>query len=888
VDNNKVRVNIDIPEQRDCERCIERFRDSLSQVKGVATVQFDPKAQNLTVSFDSNEISSAEIEDIAQSIGAEIGQQFTHETIDVSDLDCADCALSLERAVARLPGVAHVSVNFPGARMAVEYEPARTSHNDILSSIRALGYSVDDGVESGQIISRFRLTGLDCADCATTLERNIASLPGVTEARVNFSLAQLLVRHTADLTAERIIRAIEISGYGAALEAESSAQASQSFWRVDKWVLLTASSGVSLLAGVVASMFVGLGSVAVPMFALAMVLGGYRIARSGLFSLLTSRRMDMNLLMTLAAIGAASIGEWVEGAVVVFLFSMGNTLEAYTMDRARRAIRELMSISPNNATVKRDGREMVVPVETVNLGDTVVVKPGDRIPMDGRITYGASTVNQASITGESMPVEKSTGDEVFAGTINEKGYLEIEVSKPYEENTISKIIHLVEEAQTEKAPSQRFVDRFASYYTPAVIFLSASVALLPWLLLGQPFQPWFYRALVLLVIACPCALVISTPVSIVSAIARAAREGVLVKGGAYLEEAGRIKTVAFDKTGTLTLGKPHVDEVLPLDSLGEEELLNLAAAIEARSEHPLAAAIVRRSRQSDLDIPVAHDFEPLTGRGVKARLDGGTYYVGSPALFQNLGLGLSEVAPTLQRWHSEGKTALIVGTQDKVLGAIALDDQIRASAAEVLRELRHIGVSRIVMLTGDNEMAANSIAAQLGIDEVRAQLLPDQKVTAIRELIDKHGHVAMVGDGINDAPALASASVGIAMGVAGTDVALETADIALMADDLHKVPYAVELSRKALGTIRRNIALSLAIKSAFLLLTFPGFVTLWLAIVADMGASLLVTLNGMRLLGYRPQTHTHCFDCRVQFGQRGNAEKAPIRFGQDRDKGGIV
>ena len=859
-------LNIDIPQYKDCQRCVERFRESLSQIKGVDAVRFDQQSRSLTVSFDPNEASEDQIEDVVQSISADINQQFTHDTIAVSDMDCADCAVSLERAVATIPGVAHVSVNFPAAKMAVEYEPAKTTHSDITSSIRAMGYSVTEPDRSGRTTSRFHLTGLDCADCAKTVEQNVASLPGVVEARVNFSLAQLTVRHESDLPADKIVKAIEMSGYGATLDDQRAAESDQPFWRVNKWALLTAGSGLALLAGTVASVGARSEAVTIPLFALAIILGGYRIARSGVYGLVISRRMDMNLLMTLAAIGAAAIGEWTEGAVVVFLFSLGNTLESYTMDRARRAIRELMSVSPNHATVRRNGREMMLPVEDIGVGDTVVVRPGDRIPMDGRVAFGISTVNQAPITGESMPVDKSVGDEVFAGTINERGYLEIEVTRPYEENTISRIIHLVEEAQAQKAPSQRFVDKFASYYTPAVILLSGAIALVPWLVLGQPFQPWFYRALVLLVIACPCALVISTPVSIVSGIARAAREGVLIKGGAHLEEAGQIKVVALDKTGTLTMGRPRVVEVLSLNGLDEDELLGLAAAVEARSEHPLAAAIVRRARHGNPVIRSADDFEPLTGKGVKARLDGETYFVGSPALFRGQDIDLSEITATLERWHGEGRTALVVGRPDKVLGAIALSDQIRGNAAEVVRELRHVGVSRIVMLTGDSEAAARSIASELGMDEVRAQLLPQDKAAAVRELIDAHGKVAMVGDGVNDAPALASSSIGIAMGAAGTDAALETADIALMGDDLEKVPYAIELSRRALETIRQNIALSLAIKSLFLLLTFPGVVTLWLAIVADMGASLLVTLNGMRLLRYRPRTHTACSD-RCSCGQ---------------------
>ncbi|MCL5958158.1 MAG: cadmium-translocating P-type ATPase [Chloroflexi bacterium] len=858
MDTRTVDISIDLSHCEDCELCIERVRDSLSQLKGVDAVEVNSGACNLTLSYDPDVASLSRLQDVAQNIGVGISRRFAHETIAISDMDCADCAASLERAVAKMPGVAHVDVNFALARMSVEYEPALTSHGDILSSIRALGYEVADLDQTTKTTSFFRISGLHCADCAASVERNVTSLPGVFEAKVNFGQARLTVRHRADVTAKRIIEVVERSGYGATLESEGGAEPARSFWRANRWAVFTTASGAVLLAGIVASLTIRTDLVVIPLFALAIILGGFRAARSGIFGLIASKSMDMNLLMTVAVIGAAAIGQWAEGAVVVFLFSLGNTLESYTLDRARKAIAELMSVSPNYAKIRRDGREMVLSVEQIGVGEITLVRPGERIPMDGRVSFGSSTVSQAPITGESMPVDKSAGDEVYAGSINERGYLEIEVTKPYRENMISKIIQLVEEAQAERAPSQRFVDRFARYYTPAVLLLSAAIAVLPWLILGEPFQPWIYRALVLLVISCPCALVISTPVSIVSGIARAAREGVLIKGGAHLEAAGRIKVVAFDKTGTLTLGKPRVAEVVSLGRLDEEELINLTASIEARSEHPLAAAIVRRAKHSTLDIRNVEDFEPLTGKGVKARLDGETYYVGSPNLFQSLGADFSVIRDTLGRWDDDGKTALIVGTEKEVLGAMAVGDQLREEAAEVIRELRHLGIARIVMLTGDSHAVARSIAAELGIDEVKAQLLPEQKVSAIKELLAEYGQVAMVGDGVNDAPALASATVGIAMGVAGTDAALETADIALMADDLRKVPYAVGLSRRTLATVRQNIALSLAIKIAFLVATFPGWITLWLAILADMGASLLVTLNGMSILRHKDRAHTAC------------------------------
>ncbi|MHB9092396.1 MAG: heavy metal translocating P-type ATPase, partial [Chloroflexota bacterium] len=538
------------------------------------------------------------------------------------------------------------------------------------------------------------------------------------------------------------------------------------------------------------------------------------------------------------------------GATVVFLFGLGNVLEGYTMDRARGAIRSLMELAPVEARVRRGGREATVTAESVAVGEVVLVRPGERVPVDGRVVLGASAVNQAPITGESVPVEKSPDDEVFAGSIVEGGYLEVEATRPYAENTISRIARLVEEAQARRAPAQRFVERFSHYYTPTVLAGAVGVALLPWLVLGQPFDPWFYRALVLLVIACPCALVISTPVAIVSAIARAARLGILIKGGAYLEEAGRLRAVAFDKTGTLTVGRPEVTEVIPLDSLAADEVLGLAAAIEARSEHPLAAAVVRRAAVAPGNgrVHAVSEFEALVGRGVRARVDGRTYYVGSPRLFADLGVPIANAEPQIEQLQSDGQSVLLLGTETSLLGAIGLADRVRPGAREAVDALKRAGVARVALLTGDNEATARAIARVVGADEYRAGLLPEDKVKAVADLRARHGAVAMVGDGVNDAPALAAANVGVAMGAAGTDVALETADIALMADDLGKVAVAVDLSRRALGIIRANIAFALLIKAVFLALTAAGLATLWMAILADTGASLLVTLNGMRLL----------------------------------------
>jgi Cd2+/Zn2+-exporting ATPase len=577
-------------------------------------------------------------------------------------------------------------------------------------------------------------------------------------------------------------------------------------------------------------------------------MGGYLMAKNGISVLINTREFDMNMLMTIAVIGASVIGEFAEAAVVVFLFSLGNALQGYTLDKTRSSIRELMEITPVQALVRRGTEEVILPVKEIFIGDVIIVRPGERIAMDGRVCAGYSTVNQAPITGESIPVEKKPGDTIFAGTINGHGSLEIEVIRKAEDNTISRIIHMVEEAQGQRAPSQQFIDRFARHYTPAVMLAAALVAIVPPLALGQSFVKWFYEAMALLLVACPCALVLSTPVSIVSAIGNAARNGVLFKGGVHLEEAGSLAVVAFDKTGTLTEGRPRVTDLIPRGDLTGQELLSLAAAIEKRSEHPLGVAIVEYAREQGVDVPTASAFTAVPGKGARAFVGGTHYQIGSPRFYIEQTVDLKQVEEDLGRLQGEGKTVMLLGDDERILGVIALADGLRENSRASVKNLKESGIQHIVMLTGDNENTARAIASQAGIDDFRADLLPEDKVAVIGELLAEYGKVAMVGDGINDAPAMALSTVGIAMGTAGTDTALETADIALMADDLTKLSFAIRLSRRTIGIIKQNIALALLIKGIIFLLVIPGWLTLWLAVIADTGSALLVTLNGMRLL----------------------------------------
>jgi len=643
----------------------------------------------------------------------------------------------------------------------------------------------------------------------------------------------------------------------------------ESIWR-SREAKLTALSGMALLGGLALwllnldPVLLSLGgrplTPTVLLYLLAAGLGAWSFLGGGLRKLFLLVRLKLKLtelgidsLMSLAILGAIAIGEYVEAASLAFLFSLAELLEQYAVERARGSLRELMKLAPTTARVRRDGRELEVPVEDVQVGEVTIVRPGDRIPLDGEVVSGQSAVDQAPITGESVPVEKGPGDPVFAGTINREGYLEVKVTKRSSDTTLAKIIHLIEEAEEQRAPIERFVDRFARYYTPTVVFVALGVAAVPPLAFGAPFADWFVRALALLVIACPCAMLISTPVSVVSAITAAARQGVLIKGGAYLEEIGQIRAIALDKTGTLTRGELAVTDVVPLNGRSAEEVLELAARLEARSRHPIAQAIVRHYEERNGSVP-EHDgleaFESVTGRGVRARWNGQLVIVGKPDLFPDA-RELEEL-PQFVELEAQAKTVVVVGTPEEVWGLIAVADEVRPEAPLAVQALKRLGLE-VVMITGDNEGTARAVAQKLGIDHYHAEVLPDGKVQEIQKLVQQYGKVAMVGDGVNDAPALAAATVGIAMGAAGTDTALETADIALMGDDLTKLPYLIELSRTARAVIRQNIASSITVKLGLGLGVFPGWVTLVTAVlVGDMGMSLAITGNAMRLARVRP------------------------------------
>lgn len=708
-----------------------------------------------------------------------------------------------------------------------------------------------DTSPSGGQKTELNVEGMDCSEEVKLLENVLGGMEGVSGLRANLIMNRVTVVHDDRVELPQLLAAIHTTGMRARPVGRGGERTARGR------LFAVGLSGVLAFAGFTLQWTVLSPEAArIALFAGAIVSGGWYIFPKAVGA---ARRLtpDMNLLMTVAVAGAALIGEWGEAAIVVFLFGLAELLESMSVSRARRAIQSLMALSPETALVKRGDRFEEVSAESVQIGAAIAVKSGARIPLDGFVLSGSSAVDQAAITGESLPVSKSAGDEVFAGTLNGEGALEISVTREASGSTLAKIVKLVEEAQEQKAPSQRFVDVFAKYYTPIVLGLAAAVFLVPPLLFGAPWETWFYRSLVLLVIACPCALVISTPVSIVSGLTVMARRGVLVKGGAFLESVGKLRALAVDKTGTITLGRPSVTEVISHNGTRDEDVLRIAAAIDVHSQHPLAKAVIETAERRGIAYPRGADYRARTGSGAEATIDGHRYFVGNHRLAHELGVCSPRVEDVLAKIEQRGESVAVVGHMPHddcpgdILGVLALGDTIRPDAAEAVRSLHQAGVRHVVMLSGDNQRTVDAIARQVGIDEALGNLLPDDKIARVRDLVQRHRHVGMIGDGVNDAPAMAAATVGIAMGAAGTDTAIETADIVLMEDDLGKVAETVHLGRRTVRIIQFNFALAIGVKALFLALTIAGYASLWLAIAADTGATLIVVANALRLLKHR-------------------------------------
>jgi Cd2+/Zn2+-exporting ATPase len=693
----------------------------------------------------------------------------------------------------------------------------------------------------------FRVEGMDCNEEVVILERRLKPLIGLEALSADLIGQRLHVKYdAAKLTTSAMVDAVGETGMRMWLEHEEPMLGGAALaWR---WKLMLACGG--LLASAAIAGASGVAYAAMPLYLAAVATGIVYPLRRGLTAA-RSRTLDINVLMVIAVGGALALGDWAEAASVVFLFAVAQWLEVRTMERARQAIRALVDLAPREALVRRGGREERLAVEVIAPGDEVIVRPGEKIPMDGVVFAGRSDVNEAPLTGESRPVDKVPGDEVYAGTINGHGAIELRVLRIGRDSRLARIIHLVETAQSRRAPVQSFVDRFARVYTPVVLVLAVAVAVLPPLVASASVAVWLYRALVLLVIACPCALVISTPVSIVAALSAAARHGVLVKGGAYLERLAGIRVIAFDKTGTLTKGELDVTDVAVLGRAVALDLIRVAAAVEARSAHPVAAAITRHAQALLPELPLVRRFLSVPGMGAEGEVDGHRVVIGNERLIETCGIQAPDPWPDAARLRGEGKSLVFVAADGAMLGAIAVADRPRETARETIELLRAQHVPAVAMLTGDHEETAAAIARELKVDEYHAALLPERKQALVQSLRARHGALMMVGDGVNDAPALAAADVGVAMGAAGSDVALETADVALMSDELLKLPYALRLARATMRNVKTNVAISLCLKAAFLGLAIAGVATLWMAVLADTGATVVVVANALRLLRAR-------------------------------------
>lgn len=779
------------------DECISQLENTLKNHRGIHLVHVkdDSDTPRLCLHFDPNLISMAAVERIALEAGSSLSARYRHERIPFGGLVTADSADVLGQVLANLPGMLHVSVNYAAGLVFVAYDTEELNRETIIQTIRQMGAKALE-VPAGR-------------DAAAPEE------------------------HEHD---------------------HGSAPTFLPHWLQERWTLiLVALAGLFFLIGWLGETFFGLPeNVALVFYILAYIAGGYDIATHAIPGLFKGK-FDTDVLMLAAAAGAALLGEWSEGAFLLFLFSLGHAGEHYALDRARRAVNALGEMMPSTARVKRGDEIVEQPVEQLQVGDVVVVRPGDRIPVDGTIASGQSSIDQSAITGESVPVEKAEGEEVFAGTINQDNALDVSVTKLARDNTLSRIMQMVAEAQEQQSPTQQMTQRFTARFVPAILIVVLLVIVVPPLTGWVPFQESFYRAMLLLVAASPCALAIGTPASVLAGIAQAARNGVLIKGGVHLENLGALNVLAVDKTGTLTEGRFEVTDTVALNGNSPDQVLSIAGAVEQQSNHPLALAVVRAAQEKGLDLPAAGGLENIVGRGVKSEVDGRPVLIGSLNLFRETdGHALDEeVIRAVDRLENEGKTTMAISHGGQFLGVLALADRPRPGVKETLQKLRDLGIQKVIMLTGDNEAVARQIAEEVGVTDVKAGLLPEHKLETIQALQQEYGQVAMVGDGVNDAPALATATVGIAMGAAGTAVALETADVALMADDLGKLPFAVGLSRASRAIIRQNLVISLGVIGLLLLTSVLGLVQLSGTVVLHEGSTIIVVLNALRLLRYR-------------------------------------
>lgn len=762
-------------------------------------------------------------------------------TFQVNGIDCSSCATTIEKALLPLDDVYNPKVNFSTGKLTTEVSTTDTT-NQIVKTVEKLGYGIQN-TQSQSTQTTFIIKGMDCGNCAKTVEKHVLNLPYVKDAQVNFSTGKLQASMDGQ-NEKNIIKEVAKIGYTAILQ-NNKTDNDQKLRLFIKPII----SAAFILFGLLISITSLPIEIANILYTVAILVSGLKPFKSAFYSL-KSKSLDMNVLMTVAVIGAMLIGEFFEGAIVIFLFTIGTLLQTISIDKTRNSIQSLMELTPNTANLYTQKGIISKELHEIQVGDIILVKPGERIPLDGTITEGTSSLNQSPITGESIPVDKSTNDDVYAGSINENGTLKIKVTTLVEDTTLSKIIEMVEAAQENKAPAQAFIDKFSEIYTPVAFVLALLVMLIPPMLTLGSWGEWFYKGLELLVIACPCALVISTPVAIVTAIGNAAKNGVLIKGGNYLEALGSLNAIAFDKTGTLTEGKPKVTAVKHMES-DVQTLLQLALSLEAYSTHPISKAIVDYTSKLNISPKHVSDFENITGKGIKGKIDNQIVYAGNQSLIASINPKIKTHASMFSDYEKQGYTIIIISSTTTFYGLITIEDPLRENIKATIHQLEKYNIKNTVMLTGDNQETANKIAALAGIHETYAKLMPKDKLSAIEDLQKRGYRVGMIGDGINDAPALAQSDVGIAMGGVGSDTAMQTANIVLMSDNLQQLPKSISISKKAKTIIKQNIYFSVIIKLIAFILVFPGLLTLWLAVLSDTGAAILVILNSLRLLKFK-------------------------------------
>jgi len=753
------------------------------------------------------------------------------------------CLERLETSLKNQRGIqrAHVERQNDPQVLCLHYNPSLTSLEQVQRIAERAGAKIANQYRHEVIPIR----GVDCSDCVTVLEHSISRIDGVLDVKASYTAQKIFIEYDSKATNQAAIeRRIQHLGY------QIPREGARKWYEENRALLSSLVAGVFLLLGWLGENFFGFPfPISLGMYLLAYVLAGWDTAIHAWYAL-KARTFDTDILMIAAALGAAFLGEFAEGALLLFLFSLGHAMERRVLDQARNAIRALSELAPKTALVKRQGQEVEIPVDEIKLEDMILIRPGTRIPVDGIVTKGSSAVDQSPITGESNPVDKAISEEVFAGSVNGPGVLEIQVTRLAKDSTLARVTKMIEQAQAQKSPTQQLTERFMGWFVPAVLILDLLLILIP-PLFGVPFTVSFSRAMVLLVAASPCALALGTPAAIMAGVAQAARNGVLVKGGRHLENLGRLKALAFDKTGTLTQGKLQLTDIVSANSASEAEVLALAAAVESRSAHPLAKAIVRESDSRQLKLPEVEDVEALTGRGMNARLQNNTVQVGSVQSMKESGIQVPPIIlEKVEILTNQGKTTMLVSKGGETLGLLAVADTIRPDTKNTISELHSQGIRKMVMLTGDNPQVAAHIARQIGMDEFRAQLMPEDKVTAVRSLVAQYQDVGMVGDGVNDAPALANATVGIALGGASTDVALETADVALMGDDLTKLPFAVALGRATRNLILQNLVIAMGVIFTLILSALFGWAGLGITVLIHEGSTIVVALNSLRLLKF--------------------------------------